>query len=225
MPEDQNQAPAPAAPEPQAAPASAPQPTPAAPQPQAAGKTAKKTNGCLIAVIVVVVILVLAGIGIYLVSRFVWNKVSDTVKTDGNSTSINLGDTKGSVSTSGDSYADTTEQTPTVALISNVNNEVKPILAKVLGGAKTSAWSSLDADSGSITYITKNAVTAGDYAKIKDGLTAIGYISDADYSSSDGSMLSVKKGNIQVVSYLSTSEDSAHDITVTVSQTTADTSE
>lgn len=211
MPEDQNQAPA-EQPTPQQAaePAAAPAATTAAP---------KKTNGCLIAVIVVAVLIVLSGIGIFVAYRFVKNKVKDVVSTDNGSTSINIGDNKGSVSNTSNSYADTTDQTPTVTLIKNVNDQLRPIFAELFSGAKTNSWTSVDQASGTLSYITKNKVTSADYAKIKDKLITLGYSSTSDYNSSDGSMMIMDKGTLSLTIYLNVT-DQADNIVVTVSEET-----
>lgn len=210
MPEEQNQAPAPA--DPVAAAPANPQTAPAA-----GGKAPKKSNGCMIAIIVVAVIVVLTGIGIFVAYKFVKNKVTSTINTDNGSTTINLGDNKGSVSNSGDSYEGTTDQKPTVDIVKNADNDLKPIFTSLFGGAKTNSWSSVDTSSGSLGYITKNKVTANDYAKIKDKLTTAGYTSSSDYNSSSGSMITVTKADITITIFLNT-DDQADTIVVTVSQ-------
>ena len=209
MPEEQNQVQE-----------QAPQLEEHAPAPTApAAKPKGKSNGCVIAIIIVAIIVVLIGVGIFMAYRYVKSKVN--ISKD--SASVNIGGNQSSISTTGSTYDTVTEQNPTVDIIKRTNDSLKPIFAKVYGGAKVNAWTSLETDSGSLGYATKNKVTAESYAQVETELTSAGYVKSSNYSSSDGAIISATKGDTDVVIYLSSSEgDTA--ITVTISKVIADSS-
>ena len=216
MPDEQKEVPTPS-PEQAAAPA-APQQTPVADQTPTAPPAKKKTNGCVIAIIIVAVLIVLGGIAAFFAYKYVSNKVSNVIDTSEDSASINIGDTKSSVSTSGSSYDQVTEQTPTVDYLKNANTELSPVFREVFGGAKLNAWVSLDSSNGNLTYTTKDKISPEDYSVLKGKLSAIGYVStEQEFTSGEGSMLFFTKGELSLNVILNT-DDTSNSVLVNVSK-------
>jgi hypothetical protein len=185
-----------AAPAPSPAPAA---PAPSQPAPAAAPAPSKgKSNTGLVVLIVVLVILgVLIGGG-YLAYRWVKGKVTNAISENGVTTTTSDGSTVTTATSGSDDYGSSKDLTPADSFGVGVNNDIKPALATVAGGAKLNTVSS-EASGAALYYLTKNTLKTSDGQSISAELQKKGYTQDSITTSSDGFLLSMTKGTTSLI--------------------------
>jgi cytoskeletal protein RodZ len=200
------------------------QPQPQAPAPAASSAPAPskgKSNTALIVIIVLVVVFgVLIGGG-YMAYRFVKGKVKTALNDVTTTTTNSDGTTTTSSSSLTDDYSTSKDLTPADSFGKGINNDIKPILSSMYGGAKLSTVSS-SADGASLYYLTKQATQVADGDKISAELQGKGYKQDSATSSGDGYVISLSKGTTSLI--LTSSDKNVVAVVASVS-TSSDTDE
>jgi len=190
-------------PTPPAASSPAPAPPPAPPTNQAAQSGAspasqtpmqapKKGNTGLIVALVIVGLLIVLGGGGYFGYRYLANRLNSAITSNAST------ETNGSSSTGESIYSQAKDNTPTDALTIQVNNDLKPILEKLYGGAKLSSWLASEGTTTSMAYTLKNKATSADYANLEQALIEKGYTKKENVTTDDGFMISFYKADVTI---------------------------
>jgi hypothetical protein len=184
-------------------------PAPASTPAQTPASAPKKSNAGLIIAIVLIVILLVLGGGGYLTYRYIKGRVSNVVSNVENNTSSS----SSSTTNSSGSYDSAKDLTPTGALIIATNNDVKPILEKIYGGAKLQSWTMITEDYGYAGYIVKRDSNDTDATAIGTALIAKGYAQQSNTQNETGSIMIFTKGNGSLTIEVGT--DNVINITIT----------
>lgn len=190
----------------------APAPTPPSTQTPAQSPVPKKSNAGLIIVIVIIAILLVLGVGGYLTYRYIKGRVKTTVSNLETSSTSESSNSATSSNTSG-SYDSAKDLTPTGALIIATNNDIKPILQTIYGGAKLQSWTMVTDSYGYAGYIVKRDSNDTDATAIGTALIAKGYAQQSNTQDGTGSVMIFTKGNGSLT--IEVGKDNVINITIT----------
>jgi len=177
-------------------------PQPVQQQPQQQGQP-KKSNACLIVVIVAVGLLIILGVGGYFTYRYLKGKVTDTLKnsstsstSSGGSTSTSSGETTDQTVTN--DYNNAKAVTPTTDMSKAAQSDIEAVIKPIFGGAKLTEWMNLNS-SEAMTFLLPRKVTSADFAAIDNGFIQKGYSRNANYTTSEDTSVYFTKSNIEIL--------------------------